>query len=340
MRRVPRALAVLAALAVLGPVAVAAQTIGTFSWQMQPFCNVLTLTATQVGGTYRLEGTDNECGSGSPASALGMAFPNANGSISFGLTIVTPSGVPAHVRATISLNTLGGTWVDGYGNSGTFAFNASTGGPPRPGVQTGGAGFGVTLTQQPGQSDRAITASVTVDNGARQYDAAAIYGQYGAFSSWGAPGNAGVRGDSSDSNGVIGTTLSGTGVGGYAGQGTGVTGFTVEGKGVVAQTLNGTTALEVVNGSVKVVGPVTPVFVHTTSVANLSANATVIDHPFTNNDPSAMLFVTHDYGPLGPYQTSPFGVFYFPSLGKWTIYNENLTAMPVGLRFNVLVVKR
>ena len=36
------------------------------------------------------------------------------------------------IDARITLAALGGTWSDSAGNSGTFAFNASTGGSPRP----------------------------------------------------------------------------------------------------------------------------------------------------------------------------------------------------------------
>ena len=53
---------------------VAAQTIGTFRWQTQPFCNVLVLNVTVSAGAYRLEGTDDQCGA-TPASAIGKSWP-------------------------------------------------------------------------------------------------------------------------------------------------------------------------------------------------------------------------------------------------------------------------
>lgn len=34
----------------------AARPPGTFRWQLQPFCNVLTVLVAQVGGVCRLEG--------------------------------------------------------------------------------------------------------------------------------------------------------------------------------------------------------------------------------------------------------------------------------------------
>ena len=78
-----------------------AQPLGTFRWQLQPHCNVLSLTVTQVEGVYRLEGTDDQCGAGrARASVLGLAFQNPSGAIGMGLTIVTaPGGVAVHVDA-------------------------------------------------------------------------------------------------------------------------------------------------------------------------------------------------------------------------------------------------
>lgn len=126
----------------LGASAASAQTLGAFRWQMQPFCNVVTVTVTQVGGTYRLEGTDDQCGASTQASVIGMAFPNPNGTIGFGFTVIaTPGGGPLAVDATIALAGLSGTWRDSAGRTGSFAFTAGagTGGSPRPGTATLGA---------------------------------------------------------------------------------------------------------------------------------------------------------------------------------------------------------
>ena len=123
------------------PAVVSAQPLGTFRWQLQPYCNVVSLTVTQVGAQYRVEGTDDQCGAGRDlASAIGMAFQNPDGTIGFGLTIVVaPGGAAVNIDAEISLATLSGTWRDSTGATGTFAFRtgAGTGGTPRP--QPGGA---------------------------------------------------------------------------------------------------------------------------------------------------------------------------------------------------------
>jgi len=118
----------------------AAQPLGSFRWQLQPYCNVITLAVVQQGGQYQLDGLDDQCGAAVQASVVGLAFQNPNGSIGFGLNIVTaPGGTPVHVDATISIATLSGTWRDSAGNSGTFIFTPGAGvpGAPRP-VPSGG----------------------------------------------------------------------------------------------------------------------------------------------------------------------------------------------------------
>ena len=111
-----------------------AQPLGTFRWQLQPFCNVLTLVVVQTGSNFRVEGTDDLCGGSTRASALGMAFQKSDGTIGFGITIVTNHGAaPLHVSASIALTTISGTWQDSAGNSGAFVFNPSIApGSPRP----------------------------------------------------------------------------------------------------------------------------------------------------------------------------------------------------------------
>jgi Chaperone of endosialidase len=110
-----------------------AQPLGAFSWQLQPFCNVVTLNVTQHGAVYTLDGFDDQCGASVRASAAGVAFPNPDGTIGIGLTIVeTPTAQPLQVDVRINVATLSGTWLGDTGVGGTFAFNAATGGPSRP----------------------------------------------------------------------------------------------------------------------------------------------------------------------------------------------------------------
>lgn len=132
MSRSLRALA-LVALALACPVSAGAQTIGTFRWQLQPFCNAITVTVVQQGANYQLGGYDDQCGAPQRAPVVGVGTPNPDGSIGFGFQIVTvPGGAVVGVDARISIATIGGTWRDSSGNSGTFAFNGSAGGHVRP----------------------------------------------------------------------------------------------------------------------------------------------------------------------------------------------------------------
>jgi hypothetical protein len=110
----------------------AAQPVGVFSWQLQPYCNVVTLHATFTAGHYALQGYDNQCGGATSASATGVAFPNPNGTMGIGLTIVASGGNPTHVNVTIDPNTLNGSWVDSAGATGSFVMNGAAGGTPRP----------------------------------------------------------------------------------------------------------------------------------------------------------------------------------------------------------------
>ena len=116
-----------------------AQPLGTFRWQIQPYCNVLTINVTQQTGVYTLDGTDDQCLADTAAGVVGVAFQNPNGSIGFGLNVVLPGGTPVHVEATIAPTSLNGTWRDSVGNSGTLLLTRGpgTGGPSRP-VPSGG----------------------------------------------------------------------------------------------------------------------------------------------------------------------------------------------------------
>lgn len=68
--------------------------------------------------------------------------------------------------------------------------------------------------------------------------------------------------------------------------------------------------------------------VHTTTAENTNKHITTLDGNYAAN---ACLIVTQNYG---KYNTSPVGVWY--SGGKWKIYNEDRTPLPVGTKFNIL----
>jgi hypothetical protein len=117
-----------------GAPSAAGQTLGVFRWQLQPYCNVVSLTVTQSDSIYMLDGTDDQCGA-APAAATGEAFIKAGGEVGFGFTIVvSPGAAPVHVSASIDIGTLSGVWQDSAGHAGTLQFTpgSGTGGPPRP----------------------------------------------------------------------------------------------------------------------------------------------------------------------------------------------------------------
>ena len=71
MRFAPAALGV--GLATVGAAAVEAQPLGTFTWQLQPFCNVVTVNLTQQGAVCTMDGFDDQCGAAQHAPFVGLA---------------------------------------------------------------------------------------------------------------------------------------------------------------------------------------------------------------------------------------------------------------------------
>jgi hypothetical protein len=126
-----------------------AQLLGTFRWQQLPYCNVIVVRVVQAGAVFQLDGVDDQCGSGTQASAVGLAFVNPSGSIGIGLTIVTPGGAPLHIDAAVSLPSASGTWHDSAGGSGAFTLTPGPAvpGSPRPAAKAvfpGGVSAGGT----------------------------------------------------------------------------------------------------------------------------------------------------------------------------------------------------
>jgi hypothetical protein len=147
----------------LTPAQAGAQVFGTFSWQMLPYCNVVSLTLVNTPAGFTLEGTDNQCGAVNKAGAFGIASFNTSGNVIANFSIVTaPGGSPVHVSAIISPATGSGTWTDSAGNSGTFALSGATPGlPARPQPPGGLAVASVTAREM---APDAVTG-VTVQNG-------------------------------------------------------------------------------------------------------------------------------------------------------------------------------
>ena len=108
-----------------------AQTIGTFRWNVAPFCSVLNMTVVQEGGVFTLTGFEEQCGDNPRLPVYGTAILQADGTITLGLTTIFPGGDDLHTYATLSSN-FSGTWRDSAGSQGAFVFSpGATTGPPR-----------------------------------------------------------------------------------------------------------------------------------------------------------------------------------------------------------------
>jgi hypothetical protein len=81
------------------------------------------------------------------------------------------------------------------------------------------------------------------------------------------------------------------------------------------------------------------VFTHIATALNSAGDWTDLDNSTTNNNPSAVVYVTPNWNPGGSggtYDNHPIGVWYHSS--KWAIFNQDLTAIPTGASFNVMVL--
>jgi hypothetical protein len=113
-----------------------AQPLGAFRWQMQPFCNVVTLTIVQEESSLLLTGNDDLCGTASPAPATGTAVVNADRSVTMGVVVITSTGAAVHLDATFGAAG-SGTWRDADGHAGPLLFDpAAPAGQPRPAPTT------------------------------------------------------------------------------------------------------------------------------------------------------------------------------------------------------------
>ncbi len=160
-----------AACLALGASNVSAQVFGTFTWQMQPYCNNVTLTLTSVTGNFTLDGSDDQCGAAKKGSATGIGVFNPDGSVGLNFTIVEPSGHVVAVAANVSPANGQGTWTDDADNSGTFAFFGATPGlPVRP---TGRVFFRATAHQTGAlTSGTVLWSGITHNVGGGTYNAA------------------------------------------------------------------------------------------------------------------------------------------------------------------------
>jgi len=75
------------------------------------------------------------------------------------------------------------------------------------------------------------------------------------------------------------------------------------------------------------------VFLHTTTASNINSNYTTIDNPLLNGNPNAKILVQHRF--MSSYNNINVGVWYNTGSSKWTIFNQDYSAMAAGKDFNV-----
>lgn len=82
-------------------------------------------------------------------------------------------------------------------------------------------------------------------------------------------------------------------------------------------------------------------FVHKTVLENISVDLTLFDNPLINKDPGAFIFALHNWNPYGVGTSTldkKLGVFYDSNL--WGVFNQDASAMPENLYFNLAVAPK
>lgn len=164
------------AMMLCAPAAASAQLLGTFTWQLQPFCNRLTFVVIQAGPVYTLDGYDDGC-AGERRAAAGVASLNPDGTVSIGFSYLGVDWAePMHVKVTLSVATLSGTWRDDGGYDGVFALNGAAAGNAHPGsaakarfgsgyfgtARYGGGAFFALAHDGPAAAPTAVTTGTTL----------------------------------------------------------------------------------------------------------------------------------------------------------------------------------
>ncbi len=85
------------------------------------------------------------------------------------------------------------------------------------------------------------------------------------------------------------------------------------------------------------------IYVHVATAANTYAHITYIDHPDLNNNPNAGVVFNHVWNANGLvdgiYNNNIDGLWYDSSAQRWTIYNEDLSAIVEGAQYFVYIAQ-
>ena len=96
----------------------------TYRFQLQPFCNKVTLTLlpSSSGSVAGVVGYDDNCGE-ERSPVHGSAILTPDGGFSIGYTTNYPCGCGSHTTVEWGPNASSGSWTDSDGNSGSYIYD-------------------------------------------------------------------------------------------------------------------------------------------------------------------------------------------------------------------------
>jgi hypothetical protein len=326
-------------------------------------------SATPGNGSAAVRGENK--GTSSP----GIGVYGSQAGSGYGVYGSTPDGVGVNGTATNN-----GTGVVGQstnGRAGVFSISGSSNSSDVLDVSTSGTGKAADLSISNTSNSATVLSSATSGTGisgnfgntntgntnptlqainaSTNSNAIAVYGEITSSTSGQNNIAAAIRGAHLGTNGI------GSGVwGSHGGGGDGVYGSTATGHGVEGSCSgNGValygrfagssasgTALQIDNGYIKVSGGTKTAYVHATNVNNCVANRTFLNYP--GMAASDIVIAIHSLTAnafkkiiAGIQEGISYGVWWNVVNLRWEIYLEDqITNMPVGETFNVLVIKQ
>lgn len=76
---------------------------------------------------------------------------------------------------------------------------------------------------------------------------------------------------------------------------------------------------------------------HTTSMSNVKGDSSQLSQFDIDGQPNAQIIITHVFETGSSYINKALGVRYDTSLQHWNIFTEDGSAMPIGLKFNIMI---
>ncbi len=78
--------------------------------------------------------------------------------------------------------------------------------------------------------------------------------------------------------------------------------------------------------------------VHIADAGSVSGSFSTIDHAELNGDPDKIIIVTPGWDSNHVYNDHPVGLYYDSGAARWSLFNQDGAAMPVGKSFNILAL--